>query len=58
MRGSPHIRSFLIGIEYQNCRPTLDVYLLFAILLGQVKSKLNYRHVTYKLASPYFVTNM
>ena len=28
-----------------NCRQTLDVYLLFAILLGQIKSKLNYRLV-------------
>ena len=30
-----HIRSVLIGVEYQNCHRTLDVYLLFAILLGQ-----------------------
>ena len=29
--GSSHIRSVLIGVEYQNCRLTLDVYLLFAI---------------------------
>ena len=47
--GSSHIRSVLIGVEYRNCHRTLDIYLLFAILL---KSKLNYRLVTYKLASP------
>ena len=47
MSGSSHIRSVLIGVEYRNCRRTLDVYLLFAILLGQIKSKLNYRLVTY-----------
>ena len=50
MSGSSHIRSVLI--EYRNCRRTLDVYLVFAILSGQIKSKLNYRLVTYKLASP------
>ena len=49
MSGSSHIQSVLIGVEYQNCRATLDVYLLFAILLGQRKSKVNYRLVTYKL---------
>ena len=43
MSGSSHIQSVLIGVEYRNCRQTLDVYLLFAILLGQIKSKLNYR---------------
>ena len=42
----------LIGVEYRNYCQTLDVYLLFAILLRQIKSKLNYRLVTYKLASP------
>ena len=52
MSGSSHIQSVLIGVEYRNCRRTLNVYLLFAILLGQIKSKLNYRLVTYKLASP------
>ena len=52
MSGSSHIGSVLIGVEYQNCRQTLNVYLLFAILLGQIKSKLNDRLVTYKLASP------
>ena len=57
MSGSSHIQSVLIGVQYQNCRPTFDVYLLFANLLGQIKSKLNYRLVTYKLASS-LVTNM
>ena len=52
MSGSSHIRSVLIGVEYRNFCRTLDVYLLFAILHGQTKSKLNYRLVTYKLASP------
>ena len=47
MSASSHIRSVLIGVEYQNCHRTLDVYLLFAILLGQIKSKVNYRLVTY-----------
>ena len=51
MSGSSHIQSVLIGVEYRNCHQTLDVYLLFAILLGQMKSKVNYRLVTYKLAS-------
>ena len=40
MSGSSHIQSVLIGVEYRNCCPTLDVYLLFAILLGQTQSKL------------------
>ena len=52
MSGSSHIPSVLIGVEYRKCRQTLDVYLLFAILLGQIKSKLNHRLVTYKLTSP------
>jgi len=47
MSGSSHIQSDLIGGEYWNCRQTLEVYLLFAILLGQTKSKLNYRLVAY-----------
>ena len=51
---SSHIRSVLIGVKYWNCR-TLDFYSLFAILLGQIKSKVNYRLVTYKLASPRFI---
>ena len=42
MSGSFHIRSVLIGVEYRNWRQTLDVYLLFAILLGKIKSKINY----------------
>ena len=50
MSSSYTFQSVLIGIEYQTCRQTLDVYLLFAILLEQIKSKLNYRLVTYKLA--------
>ena len=33
---SCHIRSVLIGVKYQNWRQTWDVYLLFAILLGQI----------------------
>ena len=57
MRGSSHIQSVLIGVEYRNCCQTLDVYLRFAILLGQIQSELSYRLVTYKLASPQ-VTNM
>ena len=36
MRGSSHIQSVLIGVEYQNCPRTLDVYLLFAICLCKV----------------------
>ena len=36
MCGSCHIRSVLIGVKYQNWCQTLDVYLLFAILLGQI----------------------
>jgi hypothetical protein len=51
MSSSSHIQSILIGVEYQTFQQTLDVYLLFAILLGQIKSELNYRLVTYKLAS-------
>ena len=45
MSGSSHIQSVLIGVEYRNCRQK-DAYLLFAILLGQIKSKLNYRQLT------------
>ena len=52
MSGSSHIQNVLIGVKCWNCCQTLDVYLLFAILFGQIKSKLNYRLVTYKLASP------
>ena len=42
MSGSSYIRSALIVVEYRNCRRTLNVYLLFAILRGQIKLKLNY----------------
>ena len=42
-----HIRSVLIGIEYRNCRQTLDGYLLFAIWMGQIQSKLINMFVTY-----------
>ena len=52
MSGSSYIQSVLIGVEYQNCHQTLDVYLPFAILLRQIKSEMNYRRVTYELASP------
>ena len=48
--GSSHIQSALIGVKYRNCRPTLDVYLLFAIWMGQIQSKLIYIFVTYGLA--------
>ena len=40
MRGSSHIRSVLIDLEYQNCCRTLDVYLHFVIWIGQIQSKL------------------
>ena len=39
MCGSCHIRNVLIGVEYGNWCQTLDVYLLFAILL-LLKTKL------------------
>ena len=48
---SCHIRNFVIGMDYQNCRRTLDVYLLFAIWLGQIQLKLICIFVTYGLAS-------
>ena len=51
MSGSSHIRFVLIGVEYRNCCRTLDVYLLFAIWMGQIQSKLIYIFVTYGLAS-------
>ena len=47
MSGSCHIRSVLIGVKYRN----LDVYLLFAIWIGQIQSKLIYIFVTYGLAT-------
>ena len=34
---SSHIWIVLIGIEYQNCRQTLDVYLLVAISIGKIQ---------------------
>ena len=51
MCGSFHNQSFLIGVEYRNCRQTLDVYLLFAIWMGLIQSKLIHVFVTYGLAS-------
>jgi len=51
MCGSCHIQNVPIGVEYQNCHQTLDVYLLFAIWMGQIQSKLIYIFVTYELAS-------
>ena len=48
---SGHIQSVLIGIEYRNCRQTLDVCLLFAIWMEQIQSKLIYIFVTYELDS-------
>ena len=42
MFGSSHIPSVLIGVEYLNYRQTLDVYLLFAIWMGQIQLKLIY----------------
>ena len=47
MSGSSHIRSVLIGIEYQNCHQTFGIYLLFAIWMGQIQSKLINMFVTY-----------
>ena len=41
----------LIGVKYWNCCWTLDVYLLIAIWMGQIQSKLIYIFVTYELAS-------
>ena len=49
MSGSSYIQGVLPGLEIGNCRRTLDVYLVFAILFGEIISKLNYRLVTYKL---------
>ena len=51
MCGSCHMQGELNVVEYRNWHQTLDAYLLFAILLGQIKSKLNYRLVTCKMAS-------
>ena len=49
--GSSYIRGVLIVVEYRNCRRTLDIYLPFAIWMGQIQSKLIYIFVTYGLAS-------
>ena len=43
MRGSSHIQSVLIGVEYQNCPQTLDVSLLKAFSIGQIQSKPIYK---------------
>ena len=51
MCGSCHIRIVLIGIEYRNCHETFDVYLLFAIWMGPIQSKLIHIFITYGLAS-------
>ena len=40
MCGSCHIGSVLIGVKYRNWRQTLDVYLLFAVWIGQIQLKL------------------
>ena len=34
-----HIQSVLIGVKYQNCRQTLDVYLCFAAWIWKIQSK-------------------
>jgi hypothetical protein len=41
MSGSSHIWNVLIGVKYQNCCRTLDVYLLFAIWMGQIQLKID-----------------
>ena len=51
MSGSSHIQSVLIGVEYRNCRRTLDIYLFVAIWMGQIQSKLICIFVTYGLTS-------
>ena len=51
MCGASHIWNVLIGVECWNCRQTLDVYLLFAICMGQIQSKLIDTFATYGLAS-------
>ena len=40
MRGSSHIRNVLIDVKYRNSHQSLDVYLRFAIWIGQIQSKL------------------
>ena len=39
MCGSSHIRSVQIGVKYRNCGQNMDVYLRFAIWMGQIQSK-------------------
>ena len=51
LSGSSHILSVLIGVEYQNCRRTLDVFFYF--LHGQIKSKLNHILVSYKYVNQF-----
>ena len=51
MSGSSHIQSVLTVVEYRNHSQTLDVYLHFAIWMGQIQSKLIYMFDTYELAS-------
>ena len=51
MSDSSHIRSILIGVEYQNCRQTLDIHLLFAIWKGPIQSKMIHIFGTYGLVS-------
>ena len=51
MYSSSHICSVAIGVDYRNCWQSLGIFLLFAILLGQIQSKLIYIFVTYGLAS-------
>jgi hypothetical protein len=46
MSGSSHIRCVLIGAEHRNCHRTLAVYLLFAVWMGQIQSKLIYIFLT------------
>ena len=40
MRGSSHIQSVLITVEYRNCLRTFNVYLRFAIWIRRIQSKL------------------
>jgi hypothetical protein len=54
--GTSHIRSVLIGVKYQNCCQTLDVYLLVAILIGLIQSKLDYKLVNPIPSSPFVIS--
>ena len=42
---------FLIGVKFRNCPRILDVYLVFAIWMGQIQSKLIYIFVNYGMAN-------